>query len=118
MKSPLRPKTWILLGTCAAAIAYGLTAPRRGVVLPTEWEACSAAGVRAMEAGRLGDAERYFLRALDEASQPGGTDARLGTSLENLASVRKAQRRYRDAEVCIAGRSASSNARGRDRNEN
>jgi len=94
----LRRKTWVILGVCAAAAAFVLTDRPRGVVLPTEWEACSSAGLRAMKAGRLDEADRYFLRALDQASPFADDDPRLGTSLDNLASLRKTQRRFADAE--------------------
>jgi tetratricopeptide (TPR) repeat protein len=99
MRPPhLQQKTWVLLGVCAAVAAYALIDKPRGVILPTEWEACSSAGLQAMTAGRFDEAERYFLRALDQASQSADDGPRLGTSLDNLASLRKAQRRLADAE--------------------
>jgi len=94
----LRHKTWVLLGECAAGAAFALLDRPRGVVLPTEWEVCSSAGLQAMRAGRLDEADQYFLRALDQASQFPDDDPRLGTSLDNLASLRKTQLRFADAE--------------------
>ena len=100
MRMPhLRRNVWVILGLCGAAAAWNLTAKHPDIILPTEWEASSAAGIQAMKDGRHDDAERYFQRALEHASAFADDDPRLGTSLDNLATLRKAQRRHAEAEA-------------------
>ena len=64
----------------------------------TPWEKYSAAGVKAHREGRLLDAEKLFEDALEEAKASGAEDARLATSLMNLAHVKKGLGKFDDVE--------------------
>jgi tetratricopeptide (TPR) repeat protein len=69
----------------------------RRIVAPSEWDRESADGVRAMERGSLEDAERFFVSAQKQSEKFAADDSRRGTSLHNLADLRRAQRRYHEA---------------------
>ncbi|MBK9141949.1 MAG: tetratricopeptide repeat protein [Candidatus Melainabacteria bacterium] len=62
------------------------------------WERYNVAGQQAMSAGKHKDAESHFQLALTEAEKLGETDARLPTSLNNLANCLRAQGRLEEAE--------------------
>ena len=58
----------------------------------------SGTGQKAYQQGHYDEAQRNFESALKEAEQFGSDDARLATSLNDLASVYKAQGKYAEAE--------------------
>lgn len=62
------------------------------------WERYNVAGQQAMSAGKHKDAEGHFQLALTEAEKLGEADARLPTSLNNLANCLRAQGRLTEAE--------------------
>lgn len=63
------------------------------------WQELNAKGKRAYEHGRLGEAEEWFLKALEEAQSLETEKARLVTSLNNLAALYASEGRYDEAEL-------------------
>jgi tetratricopeptide (TPR) repeat protein len=64
----------------------------------TEWDKTLDAGTRAYKRGQYAEAETLLKTALQQAETFGGQDARLATSLNQLAEVYKVQKKYADAE--------------------
>ncbi|MBZ0184830.1 MAG: tetratricopeptide repeat protein [Candidatus Obscuribacterales bacterium] len=62
------------------------------------WERYNVAGQQAMSAGKHKDAEEHFKLALKEAETYGENDAKLPTSLNNLANCLRSQGRLSEAE--------------------
>src|SRR5262245_56195107 len=62
------------------------------------WTTQSAAGVKALDAGKYKEAEKHFLAALEIAEKFDATDFRLARSLNNLSALYLAQGRYPEAE--------------------
>ncbi len=56
------------------------------------------AGTTTYQQGRYAEAERQWDAGLEQAFRFGREDPRLGTSLNNLAALHQAQRRYAEAE--------------------
>src|SRR5437870_3439958 len=66
------------------------------------WEKHFHAGMRALQAGRLEEAERAYARALHEAEWFAAGDPRLSVSLDHLAALYRMRGRYREAEpLCL-----------------
>ena len=63
------------------------------------WESSMQVGVEAYQQGNDDEAENQFLAALQIAKNFGLEDPRLATSLNNLASLYQAQRKYAQAEL-------------------
>ena len=81
---------WLLLGIlCLASFA---------VAQDTAWEKLNAAGMKAHQEGRYAAAEQHLTAALKQAEKFGEQDARLATSLNNLAELYHAQGKYAGAE--------------------
>ena len=84
-------------------IAIGLgacsTGPRHSVDPSHEaWQARTDAGRVAFERGQYDEAEQLFNQALTQAEAFGPADARLATSLNNVATVDRIRKRYPEAE--------------------
>jgi tetratricopeptide (TPR) repeat protein len=62
------------------------------------WEDENSAGLRAYQQRNYADAEKFFNSAFKQATEFGERDPRLATSLNNLASLEHAQRKYANAE--------------------
>jgi tetratricopeptide (TPR) repeat protein len=62
------------------------------------WERYNVAGQQAMSQGKQAEAEKHFLLAVGEAEKLGEKDARLATSLNNLANCLRSQGRYDEAD--------------------
>jgi tetratricopeptide (TPR) repeat protein len=62
------------------------------------WERYNVAGQQAMSQGRAGEAEGHFKLALQEAEKLGPMDAKVATSLNNLANCLRQQSKYPEAE--------------------
>lgn len=77
---------------CFVAVAFAAFAQQ------TLWEKYSKAGVKAHGEGRFLDAEKLFEDALNEAQASGAEDARLATSLMNLAQVKKGLGKFNEVE--------------------
>jgi tetratricopeptide (TPR) repeat protein len=80
------------------ALIFGYSLIRRTgpIVAPTGWERDSTAGVRAVEAGRLDEAERYFTSAMNRAVQRGSAQM-IGTSHQNIGWLQLKQKRYQES---------------------
>jgi len=64
----------------------------------TQWKKHMDAADEAYRQGHYGDAEKSIKAALKEAERFGPQDLRLGTTLNNLASLYEAQGKYAEAE--------------------
>src|SRR5712691_4310083 len=62
------------------------------------WKRDVAAGRHAYQEGRYAEAERLFQSAIKEAERFGPEDPRVATTLNNLAELYRAQRKYAQAE--------------------
>ena len=62
------------------------------------WERYNVGGQQAMSQGKMAEAENSFKMAIAEAEKLGPTDARLATSLNNLANCYRQQGKLSDAE--------------------
>ncbi len=99
---PTRHRSW---GKAMKALRYFLTVlffavpwPSPGFSQSTSWEQYTAAGTRAYQQGQYAEGEKLFLAALKEAEGFGQQDPRLAASLNNLAGLYRAQRKYAAAE--------------------
>ena len=62
------------------------------------WERYNLGGQQSMTQGKFSEAENQFRMALQEAEKLGLSDARLPTSLNNLANCLRQQGRYAEAQ--------------------
>jgi tetratricopeptide (TPR) repeat protein len=67
------------------------------VVRSSDWNREISAGVRAIDAGKFEEAEMHFGAAQQCAEDFDDADARRGTTLHDLADLRLAQHRYKEA---------------------
>ncbi len=89
-----RHKTRLLLAG-VLCLALGIqTTCTPGIV----WMVYDAAGIEAHQKGRYAEADQYLTVALKQAEKFGEQDARLATSLNNLASLYQDQGKYTQAE--------------------
>ena len=77
-------------------IVLGVTA---GCTQKTLYDGFTDAGTKAGEEGRLAEAEKSFSLALQEAEKFDQGDPRLPTSLDNLATVYEAEKKYAEGEA-------------------
>ena len=67
----------------------------------TNWEKANAAGMKALQEARYTEAEQHLTAALKQAEKFGEQDARLATSLKNLAVLYQAQFKFEQAELLV-----------------
>jgi tetratricopeptide (TPR) repeat protein len=96
MRAVQRRQLIVLCCLVAVILIYSSVRRTGPIVLPTPWEAESSAGVRAMDAGKLDEAERHFASALDRALLTDSHRMR-GTSYQNIGWLRNVQRRHTEA---------------------
>lgn len=94
----INPKWFVYLIVFGGIFLFTRFFPGSGYIRPGPWEISTSAGVGALDAGKLDEAERHFLQASEEAKSFKPDDRRRGTSVHNLAYVRLLQKRYADAE--------------------
>ncbi len=63
------------------------------------WERYNVGGQQNMTAGKHSDAEKSFRMAVEEAQKFGPKDARIATSLNNLANCLRAQGKFDEADT-------------------
>ncbi len=84
---------WLLVGLVSLFLW-----PAHGLAQGGQWQSYMTAGVAAYQQGDYPEAEKQFLAGLKEAKGFGQQDPRLATSLNNLAVLFKAQRKYAEAK--------------------
>ncbi len=84
---------WLLVGLLCLAVW-----PTTASTQERAWKKAVAAVVKALQEGRLGEAEKLLLAAVQEAEKFGEQDPRLAGSLLGLAAVYKEQGKYAQAE--------------------
>jgi len=84
---------WLLAGPLWLTLALGPVHAES-----QSWESLDSAGLAAYQQGDYAEAEKHFAAALEAAEGYGEDDPRLGTSLNNLAGLYRAQGRYGEAE--------------------
>ncbi|HEX4273953.1 MAG TPA: tetratricopeptide repeat protein [Bryobacteraceae bacterium] len=82
-----------VLASLIAASAFGAD------VDETEWKNKVTAGMRAAGAHDYAKSEQELVKALHEAQRFGALDARVGTTLNSLGLVYRAEKKYGDAEA-------------------
>ncbi len=85
---------WLLVGL----LCLGLCPMVAASAQQTRWDSIMADAVKAYQQADYAQAEKLFLAALKEAEKFGEQDARLATSLNNLAFLYDAQGKYAQAE--------------------
>ncbi len=88
----IRQRWLVVAGVCL------LLCPAAAGARKSAWEKFNAAGLEALNEGRLSKAEKKFLAALKKAEGFGTQDPRLATSLNNLAELYREQGKYAEAE--------------------
>jgi tetratricopeptide (TPR) repeat protein len=89
----------LLAGTVAGCAGKNGQHRTRSPAIPdTVWDRYNDSGTRAFAEGRYEEAREMFIAAVREAERRGDSDARLATSLSNLAAVHRARGAYADAE--------------------
>ncbi len=84
---------WLLVGLVFLAL-WPAHAPGQG----GQWESYITAGQQAYQQADYAEAEKQFEAALKEAEAFGPDDVRLATSLDNLATIYRAQGKFGKAE--------------------
>ena len=74
---------WLLLAVLSLALWPGCRINQEA-----RWEKANEAGMKAHQEGRYAEAEQHLTAALKQAEKFGEQDARLATSLNNLAELR------------------------------
>jgi tetratricopeptide (TPR) repeat protein len=77
---------WHLVGSIAILLTIAFT---EGAVCAqdTLWHTWRSGGILAMQEGRLGDAERLFIAAMEQAEKFGADDLRVAEAANDLAAV-------------------------------
>ena len=83
---------WLIVVICCT----GGTSPAQAQGAP--WQHQMAAGFKAYQQGQEANAERFYLAALAEVENAGPEDPRLAATLNTLAVLYHAQRKYAQAE--------------------
>ncbi len=87
---------WLLVGLLCLAVW-----PTTASTQETAWKKAVAAAVKALQEGRLGEAEKLLLAAVQEAEKFGEQDPRWAGSLLGLAAVYKEQGKYAQVEPLL-----------------
>src|SRR5262249_39076174 len=85
--------TWLLAAVLATAFR-----PEMGHAQDATWSTPHDAGWKAFQEGRLADAEKLLKSAAEGARRFGANDPRMATTLDHLAWVYCAQKKFSDAE--------------------
>jgi tetratricopeptide (TPR) repeat protein len=93
LRSLLLKRAWLLMMLCCAIGAPQVHAQG------TRWEHYMAEGVKAYQQGQEANAEKMYLAALADVEQAGPEDPRLAATLNTLAVLYHAQRKYAQAEA-------------------
>jgi tetratricopeptide (TPR) repeat protein len=75
-----------------------LAAPASGQTADEQWKGLVMQALYAASANNFSQAEQIFLRAIHEAERFGADDARVGTTLNSLGLIYRAEKKYADAE--------------------
>jgi tetratricopeptide (TPR) repeat protein len=99
MRGP-RPsrKAHTLWGIGLIAVICCTAGPAPVMAQGTRWEHYMAEGVQAYQKGQEANAEMFYLAALEDVENAGPEDPRLATTLNTLAVLYHAQRKYTQAE--------------------
>ena len=84
---------WLLLAVLLLALWPGCR-----IVQEARWKKANEAGMKAHQEGRYAEAEQLWTAARKQAEKFGEQDARLASSLNNLALLYHAQGKYAEAE--------------------
>ena len=84
---------WLLLAVVLLALWPGFR-----IIQEARWKKANDAGMKALQEGRYAEAEQHLTAARKQAEKFGKQDARLATSLNNLAELYQTQGKYAEAE--------------------
>ncbi len=94
----LNPRLVVFVVLVAGLFVYARYIRNNNYERPTHFELVMSRGVRALDAGKLEEAEGNFLSAADDLPSPPAKDIRRGMIAHNMGNVRGQQRRLEEAE--------------------